>query len=122
MSDSSPGSGTAAANTATQPEAQAVLPPTADVLPASGTNTSSPWVGKKAIRNCSALVFDDQTSGLTGMPDNSPALNELMARASITCTWNLPWAVSQRQATDTNTGVVRWEIIEPQNPAACRIR
>jgi hypothetical protein len=87
-----------------------------------GHRFKSPWVGKNAIRNCGALVLDDQTSGLTGMPDNSPALNDLMPRASITSTWNLPWAVSQRQATDTNTGVVRWGIIEPQNPAACLIR
>jgi 4-amino-4-deoxy-L-arabinose transferase-like glycosyltransferase len=87
-----------------------------------GRMFKSPWVDEKAVRDCGALVLDDQTSGSTGMPDNSPALNELMARASITGTWNLPWAVSQQQATDRATGLVRWGVIEPRDPGACRIR
>ena len=48
ISDSTSGSGTAAAKTATHPPAQAVLSPTAGVLPASGTKTS-PVNGSTAI-------------------------------------------------------------------------
>jgi hypothetical protein len=87
-----------------------------------GRMFKSPWVAEKALRDCGALVLDDQTSGATGMPDNSPALNALLARASVTGTWNLPWAVSQQEATERATGVVQWGIIEPRDPRACRIR
>ncbi len=82
----------------------------------------SPWVDEQAVRDCGALVLDNQTTGVTGAADNSPVLNGLMARASTTGSWNLPWAVSQQQATDSATGVVRWGIIEPQEAGACKIR
>ncbi|MGZ5217085.1 MAG: glycosyltransferase family 39 protein [Caldimonas sp.] len=82
----------------------------------------SPWVDEKAVASCGALVLDDQTGDGNGPPANSPALDRLMAQASVTGVWNLPWAVSQRQATDGATGVVRWGIIEPQDPTHCPIR
>ena len=82
----------------------------------------SPWVDEKAVASCGALVLDDQTGDANGPPAKSPALDRLMAQASVTGVWNLPWAVSQRQATDGATGVVRWGIIKPQDPAACAIR
>lgn len=82
----------------------------------------SPWVDEKAVAACGALVLDDQTGDATGQSANSPALDRLMAKASIRGAWNLPWAVSQRQATEGATGVVRWGIIEPQDPMGCSIR
>ena len=82
----------------------------------------SPWVDEKAVAACGALVLDDQTGESGESPGNSPALNRLMAQASSTGSWNLPWAQSQRQATDGATGVVRWGVIEPRDPAACAIR
>lgn len=82
----------------------------------------SPWVDEKAVTACGALVLDDQTEQAAGTPVNSAALDTLMAQASVTGTWNLPWAVSQRQATDAATGVVRWGIIDPRDPQHCPIR
>ena len=82
----------------------------------------SPWVPEQAVRDCGALVLDDQTAVSGQVPGNSPALDALMGQASATGTWNLPWAVSQRQATDGATGVVRWGVITPLNAAACRIK
>ena len=87
-----------------------------------GRMFKSPWVDEAAVANCGALVLDDQTDGPDGPPANGPALDALMARATVTGTWNLPWAVSQQQATQAATGVVRWGIIEPRNPGACSIR
>ena len=81
----------------------------------------SPWVKESAIRDCGALVLDNQTSGATGSTTNSPALNELMARATVTGVWNLPWAVSQQEATSKASGVIRWGIIPPAAPGACKI-
>jgi hypothetical protein len=87
-----------------------------------GRMFKSPWVDEAAVANCGALVLDDQTGGADEPPANGPALDALMARATVTGTWNLPWAVSQQQATQAATGVVRWGIIEPRNPGACSIR
>ena len=81
----------------------------------------SPWVDADAVRDCGALVLDNQTTGATGASDNSPALNALMARATVTGVWNLPWAVSQQEATDSATGVIRWGLIAPAVPGACKI-
>ena len=83
--------------------------------------TKSPWVKESAIRDCGALVLDNQTTGATGTSNNSPALNALMARATVKGVWNLPWAVSQQEATDGATGVIRWGIIPPAAPGACKI-
>ena len=82
----------------------------------------SPWVDEKAVAACGALVLDDRTEEADGTSVNSAALDALMAQASVTGTWNLPWAVSQRQATDAATGVVRWGIIDPRDPQHCPIR
>lgn len=82
----------------------------------------SPWVDETAVTACGALVLDDQTKHAGGDLVNSAALDALMAQASITGTWNLPWAVSQRQATDAATGVIRWGIIDPRDPQHCPIR
>lgn len=82
----------------------------------------SPWVDAHAVRDCGALVLDNQTNGATGASDNSPALNALMDQAMDTGVWNLPWAVSQKEATDHATGVIRWGVIAPAAPGACKIR
>lgn len=82
----------------------------------------SPWVDENAVTQCGALVLDDLAEGGTATRADSPALDRLMARATVTGSWNLPWAMSQRQATDSATGVVRWGIIKPGNAAACAIR
>lgn len=82
----------------------------------------SPWVDENAITQCGALVLDDLAEGGIATRADSPALDRLMARATVTGIWNLPWAMSQRQATDSATGVVRWGIIQPGNPAACALR
>ncbi len=87
-----------------------------------GHEFKSPWVKEQAVRDCGALVLDDLTSGNGHPPADNPALDALMARASFTGIWNLPWAVAQSQATAQGTGMVRWGIIEPRDPAACRIR
>ncbi|WP_367846974.1 glycosyltransferase family 39 protein [Rhodoferax sp. WC2427] len=81
----------------------------------------SPWVDADAVRDCGALVLDNQTTGATGASDNSPALNDLMARATDTGVWNLPWAVSQQEATDQASDVIRWGVIPPAAPGACKI-
>lgn len=81
----------------------------------------SPWVDENMVRDCGALVLDNQLDGVTGAADNSPVLNGLMARASITGSWNLPWAVSQQVATDSAIDVIRWGIIKPAQPGACTI-
>lgn len=70
-----------------------------------GHRFKSPWVDEDAVADCGALVLDDQTGGPNGLPANSPALDLLMARATVTGTWNLPWAVAQVQATEAATGV-----------------
>lgn len=87
-----------------------------------GHEFKSPWVKEKAVRDCGALVLDNLTSPNSATASNDGALDVLMARASFTGTWNLPWAVSQSQATAQKTGAVRWGIIEPRDSAACRIR
>ncbi|MEO5794507.1 MAG: glycosyltransferase family 39 protein [Rhodoferax sp.] len=87
-----------------------------------GYQLRSPWVDADAVRDCGALVLDNQTTGATGASDNSPALNALMDEASDTGVWNLPWAESQQEAISSATGVVRWGIIEPAAPGACKIR
>ena len=84
-----------------------------------GMESKSPWVNDQAVKDCGALVLDNLTDASTATP--SEALDALMARASFTGTWNLPWAVTQDQATRQDTGVVRWGIIEPRNPQACQI-
>ena len=81
----------------------------------------SPWVDADAVRDCGALVLDNQTNGATGASNNSPALNALMDKATSTGVWNLPWAVSQQEATDSASGVIRWGIIKPAAPGACKI-
>jgi hypothetical protein len=82
----------------------------------------SPWVNAEAIRTCGAMVLDDQTRGATGSAANSPELNRLMEQASVSGAWNMPWAVSQAQATESGTGVVRWGIILPSEPGSCMVR
>jgi len=82
----------------------------------------SPWVNEAAIENCGAMVLDDQTRGSTGSVLNSPEMNRLMQRATITGAWNMPWAVSQQEATQADTGVVHWGIILPSAPDKCHIR
>jgi len=81
----------------------------------------SPWVDANAVRDCGALVLDNQTMGATGAADNSPALNMLMAQATDTGMWNLPWAISQQEATDSASDVIRWGIIKPAAAGVCKI-
>ena len=80
----------------------------------------SPWVKEQAVRACGALVLNDLTSDGKAAPN--AALDALMARATASGVWNLPWAVSQDQATEEGTGRVRWGVIAPKDPAACDLR
>jgi hypothetical protein len=59
---------------------------------------------------------------LDSLVQGQRGLVALLARASVTGTWNLPWAVSQQEATERATGVVQWGMIEPRDPRACRMR
>jgi 4-amino-4-deoxy-L-arabinose transferase-like glycosyltransferase len=85
-----------------------------------GHRFKSPWVDAQAVENCGALVLDDLSSADKSAPN--PALDALMARAEETGVWNLPWAVPQMEATELGSGAVRWGVIPPRNPSACRFR
>ncbi len=84
-----------------------------------GHEFKSPWVTERAVMDCGALVLDDRSSAESALSGDRRALDSLMASASVTGTWELPWAGSRQAPAAENTGVVRWGIIAPRNSAEC---
>ena len=84
-----------------------------------GHSFKSPWVKDRAVESCGALVLDDLTVDASGHAEPNPALDALMARASFTGTWALPWANASGPGPRGATGAVRWGIIVPQRPQGC---
>jgi hypothetical protein len=82
----------------------------------------SPWINEETLQNCGALVLDDQTRGATGAVDNAAVLNGLMARASVTGMWTIPWADTHAPDPTRSAAVVRWGVILPSAAGACKIR
>ena len=86
-----------------------------------GHHFKSPWVKEQAVQACGALVLDDQTADAAGRGAANPALDALMARASFTGVWTLPWADRRALADRGSSGRVVWGIILPSEPRACRL-
>ena len=86
-----------------------------------GHPLKSPWVKEQAVEACGALVLDDQTADTAGRGAANPALDALMARATFTGVWTLPWADRRVGAERGASGRVRWGIIPPREPRACHL-
>ena len=87
-----------------------------------GHRFKSPWVRDSAVDDCGALVLDDLTPDAHGHGAPNPALDTLMARASATGTWSLPWASARGGAAQGSHGQVRWGIILPAAGERCALR
>jgi len=87
-----------------------------------GRHFKSPWVRDSAIDDCGALVLDDMTQDARGRAEPNPALDALMARASATGVWSLPWANAHGPGPRGPTGQVRWGIIHPTTQGRCGLR
>ncbi|HEY2927280.1 glycosyltransferase family 39 protein [Piscinibacter sp.] len=81
----------------------------------------SPGVKETAVEACGALVLDDLTRDAAGRGAPNPALDALMARATFTGVWTLPWADRRAAAGHGESGRVVWGIIAPRDPRACRL-
>lgn len=86
-----------------------------------GHQFKSPWVKEHAVTDCGALVLDDRTSSGSAISGSHEALDGLMASATLTGTWELPWGDSEASHGNSNA-VVRWGIILPRSRAGCTLR
>jgi 4-amino-4-deoxy-L-arabinose transferase-like glycosyltransferase len=86
-----------------------------------GHHVKSPWVRETAVRDCGALVLDDQTADTAGRGQANAALDAMMSRAEFTGTWMLPWAGHDTGGRRGILGQVRWGVILPRNPGACKL-
>jgi hypothetical protein len=87
-----------------------------------GHYVKSPWVRETAVRDCGALVLDDQTADAAGRGQANIALDAMMSRAQFTGLWELPWAGRDAGGRNGFSGQVRWGIILPRDPGACNVR
>jgi 4-amino-4-deoxy-L-arabinose transferase-like glycosyltransferase len=87
-----------------------------------GHYVKSPWVRESAVRDCGALVLDDQTNASAGHVQADAALDPLMRRADFTGTWELPWADNNAKVRSGRSGQVRWGIILPRSAANCHLK
>jgi len=87
-----------------------------------GRHLKSPWVRESAVRDCGALVLDDQTNDPARRVQADAALSALMRRADFTGTWELPWADSGGGVRSGHSGRVRWGVILPTAAANCRLK
>ena len=85
-----------------------------------GHEFKTPWVREEAVARCGALVLDDQTADKAHRNLPNPALDALMARATQTGTWTLPWANGVGpDKLPTSSGKVLWGVIPPAPGATC---
>ncbi len=85
-----------------------------------GNEFKTPWVREDAVTRCGALVLDDQTADRLRRDLPNPALDALMARATHTGTWILPWANGVGpDKVPTSSGKVAWGIILPAEGSVC---
>ncbi len=87
-----------------------------------GHYLKSPWVRESAVRDCGALVLDDQTNDAAGHVQADAALEALMRRADFTGTWDLPWADTSTEARSRRSGRVRWGVILPSGASNCNLQ
>ena len=87
-----------------------------------GHYLKSPWVHESAVRDCGALVLDDQTNDAAGRVRVDAALDALMRRADFTGTWELPWPDTDREVRSERSGRVRWGVILPNAGSNCQLR
>ncbi len=86
-----------------------------------GHYLKSPWVKATAVEQCGALVLDDRTVDAAGHGEASAALDAMMARASVTGVWTLPWAGGRTPEGHGASGRVRWGIIAPAKGQRCAL-
>lgn len=84
-----------------------------------GHHFKSPWVRDEAVAGCGALVLDDLTRDEAGHGEARVALDTLMARASFTGIWDLPWAHPGPDGDRSPSGRVRWGVLLPQPGERC---
>jgi len=87
-----------------------------------GHYVKSPWVRENAVRDCGALVLDDQTADAAGHGETNSALDAMMSRADFKGMWELPWAGRDTGGRRGFSGQVRWGVILPRNAGACNMR
>lgn len=87
-----------------------------------GHYVKSPWVRESAVRDCGALVLDDQTNDTAGHVQADAALDAVMRQADFTGTWELPWADTNAEVRSGRSGQVRWGIILPSSDANCSLK
>ncbi|WP_256077224.1 glycosyltransferase family 39 protein [Massilia sp. YIM B04103] len=79
-----------------------------------GSHHKSPWVRREDVRNCGAMVLDDQSKDGRAGPVNPPEQLALIAGAAATGTWQLAWGNDMKQRR-----TVRWAYLPPQDPSRC---
>lgn len=83
-----------------------------------GRHFKSPWVRPDAVETCGALVMDQLSDGGEAMESPDPALQELLARASYTGVWEIPWNAPVGDRHEAR-GQVRWGVILPKRSEGC---
>ena len=76
---------------------------------------------EQAVSECGALVLDDLTADDAGRGNASAALDALMARATHTGVWTLPWGDGRGRERKGASGQVRWGIIPPASESGCSL-
>jgi 4-amino-4-deoxy-L-arabinose transferase-like glycosyltransferase len=85
----------------------------------NGHHFKSPWIDAQTVEACGALVLDDQTIDAAGHDAPHAAISALMARATFSGVWALPWAHGSQRDVRGETGEVRWGIVLPSGNGHC---